>query len=154
MNEEKKWVRIMKRILHLFWIGIVTGTIFGLLLKGIQAISGKKVYTLLLNVDYIPWFRDRVFHEFVEFSFHLIISIVVVFVLYWLFKKTHMENRIMPYVFANGFIAFMLFTTTALSDRTPDVLDAQAFGFWLVGHIIYGFLMAKCIQKTVENEAE
>lgn len=142
----------MKKGLHLLWIGILTGTVFGLLLKGVQVISGKKVYTLLLNVDYIPWFRDRVFNEFVEFSFHLIISVIVVFVLYWLFKKMRMASRIMPYVLANGFVAFMLFATTSFSDRTPDVLDAAAFGWWLLGHVLYGFMLGICIQKIVEKE--
>lgn len=142
----------MKKGLHLLWIGIITGTVFGLLLKGVQAISGKKVYTLLLNVDYIPWFRDRVFNEFVEFSFHLIVSVIVVFVLYWLFKKMRMAHKIMPYVLANGFVAFMLFTTTSFSDRTPDVLDASAFGWWLLGHILYGFMLGICIQKIVAKE--
>lgn len=144
----------MKRVLNLLWIGIVTGTIFGLLLKAIQAFSGKEIYTLLLNVDYIPWFRDRVFHEAVEFSFHLIVSVVVVFVLYWIFKKMRMASKLIPYILTSGFIAAMLFTTTSFSSRTPDVLDTNAFGWWVLAHVIYGLLVGICIRTFVEKEVE
>lgn len=143
----------MKRIFYLIGIGIVTGTIFGLLLKIIQGISGKKVYTLLLNVDYIPWFRDREFSEFVEFSFHLAVSILVVILLYGLFKRMSIAYKKAPYIFSSGFIAFMLFATTSFSLRTPDVLDAAAFGWWFIAHLIYGWLVGWCIQKTIKKEA-
>ena len=143
----------MKRVLYVAGIGIVTGVIFGLLLKGIQGFSGKKVYTLLLNVDYIPWFRDQEFSELVEFSFHLIVSVLIVLLLYGLFKRMSMAHRKTPYIFSSGFIAFMLFATTSFSLETPDVLDAAAFGWWLVAHLVYGFLVGWCIQKTIEKEA-
>lgn len=144
----------MKRVLNLLWIGIVTGTIFGLLLKAMQALSGKEVYTLLLNVDYIPWFRDRVFHEVTEFSFHLVVSVVVVFVLYWIFKKMRLAHKLIPYMLTNGFIAAMLFTTTSFSSRTPDVLDTDAFGWWMLAHLIYGLLVGICIRIFVEKDVK
>lgn len=142
----------MKRLLHLLWIGIVTGIAFGFVLKGLQAMTGKKVYTLLLNVDYIPWFRDRVFNELEEFSFHVIISVIVVFVFYWLLKKMRLSHKIIPYMFVNGLIGAMMFTTTSFSMKTPDVLDGEAFGLWLIAHVIYGFFVGICIQSTLEKE--
>lgn len=142
----------MKRIGHLLWIGIVAGIIFGLVLKGIQALSGKNVYTLLLNVDDIPWFRDQQFNEVTEFSFHLIVSVIIVFLLYGLFNKMQLAYQLKSYMLANLFIGAMMFSTTALSTKTPDVLDSGAFGLWVIAHILFGYIVGICIQKTLGKE--
>ncbi len=142
----------MKRIGHLLWIGLASGMIFGLVLKAIQAISGKQVYTLLLNVDYLPWFRDQQFHEVTEFSFHLLVSVIVVVVLYWLLNKIQLALQVKSYVLANVFIGGMLFSTTSFSMRTPDVLDAAAFGLWIIAHMLYGYIVGKLIQKMLGKE--
>lgn len=133
---------------HLLWIGLVAGTVFGLVLKGIQAISGKQVYTLLLNVDYLPWLNQFEFHELTEFSFHLLVSVIVVFVLYGILTRMQLAYDVRSYMLANIFIGAMLFSTTAFSLNTPDVLDGTAFGLWIVAHIFYGYLVGKLIQFT------
>ena len=46
------------KLLKGLWIGFWSGLILGLLLKWIQSVTGEQVYTLLLNVDFIPLIGD------------------------------------------------------------------------------------------------
>ncbi|PWW29578.1 hypothetical protein DFO73_104218 [Cytobacillus oceanisediminis] len=66
--------------------GFVSGIFLGLFLKVIEVMSGVKVYTLLLNVDYIPILKNYSFPEFVEFLLHLIISVIVAAALFSIIK--------------------------------------------------------------------
>lgn len=146
----------MKFYRRLAAIGIFTGTIFGLILKAIELFSDKKVYTLLLNVDYIPVFHDWKLNELLEFSLHLIVSIGVVFVLYYGFKPLRWQLKIAPYVVANLMIASGLFVTTSFSDRTPELTDVVALLYWMIGHAIYGFLVGLMIRYfgKINNQDE
>lgn len=50
-------------------------------MKFIQSITSLKVYTLLLNVDYIPFLKELKLSEVVEFGLHMLISIMLAFVM-------------------------------------------------------------------------
>ena len=50
-------------------IGMFSGIILGLCLKWIEWLTGKQVYTLLLNVDFIPIIGPIQWPEWVEFVF-------------------------------------------------------------------------------------
>ena len=43
-------------LVNSLYIGIFSGILLGLLMKFIQSVTNVKVYTLLLNVDFIPIF--------------------------------------------------------------------------------------------------
>lgn len=141
----------MKFYLKLTAIGIVTGTIFGLILKVVESLTEKRVYTLLLNIDYIPILQDWNLNEFLDFSLHIIVSIGVVFVLYYGFKFINWHLKITPYVIANIVIAAGLYLTTSFSNRTPDLADGVAFIYWVVGHAIYGLLLGLAIRQLKES---
>lgn len=127
-------------------IGIVSGGIFGLLLKVIEQLTGKRVYTLLLNVDYFPLLKDWELNEVVEFSLHIAVSIVVVWILYVGLKKIEYEYRISLYIWANVLIGGLLYFTTTFSERTPELTDMVAFTYWIGGHIIFGALVGILIK--------
>lgn len=127
-------------------IGIVSGGIFGLLLKVIEQLTGKRVYTLLLNVDYFPLLKDWELNEVVEFSLHIAVSIVVVWILYVGLKKIGYEYRISLYIWANVLIGGLLYFTTTFSERTPELTDMVAFTYWIGGHIIFGALVGILIK--------
>lgn len=131
----------MKFYLKLTGIGILAGTIFGILFKIVEFATGKKVYALLLNVDYIPYLQDSHLTEIVEFSLHLIVSISVVFVLYFGFMLLNWHQKLTPYIVANIIIAFGLFLTTLFSEVTPEITDFIAFLYWVGGHAFYGLLL-------------
>lgn len=131
---------------RLIWIGIVAGGIFGLLFRVIEQLTGKKVYTLLMNVDYFPIVKHWNLHEVTEFSFHLIVSIIVVLVLYYVLRKPGREQRVFYYIGINVLIGGVLYLTTILSERTPELADMTAFTYWLGGHAIFGALVGMMIK--------
>lgn len=59
------------------WAGIAAGILLGLFLKIIEHITSLGVYTLLLNVDYVPLLKELKLSELVEFALHLAISILL-----------------------------------------------------------------------------
>lgn len=122
----------MKLFNRLLFTGLIAGSILGIVLKGIEAFTGKKVYVLLLNVDYISVIREWEMTEVEEFLLHLGVSILIVFALYVCLKRTW------QFVLATVMIGVLYFPLTALSERTPDVADLEALAYWLLAHAIYG----------------
>lgn len=133
------------RLLHLkLWLGsIVTGTIFGFLALAVENKTNVKVYTLLMNVDYIPILKGFSFPVWVEFSYHLIVCIVITYALYFIARHVRWTKRQVFHVSigVNVLIAFLLFPTTALSERTPSWTSIEALGWWVVLHAFYGVLV-------------
>ena len=134
---------MLKRLVS---IGIVSGSIFGLLLRVIEQITDKKVYTLLMNMDYFPVIKNWELSEVVEFSFHIFVSITVVIVLYYGLRKVGHEHQVSPYIWLNVLIGGLLYLTTIFSERTPELTDMIAFTYWLVGHAIFGVLVGIMIK--------
>ncbi|GAE93604.1 hypothetical protein JCM21714_2702 [Gracilibacillus boraciitolerans JCM 21714] len=66
--------KIIKSII----IGTISGSVLGGLLWLIEESTGEKVYTLLLNVDFI--FKDKLLPIWLEWFFHLFISWVIVYI--------------------------------------------------------------------------
>lgn len=67
------------------FIGTTSGIVLGLYMWFIEKITGDKVYTLLMNVDFIPWFGSIDWPVLMEWFFHMIISWVIGLVYAWLF---------------------------------------------------------------------
>lgn len=123
---------------QLFLAGILSGVVLGVFLKIVEQVTGKYVYTLLLNIDYFPVVGNWEIKEPIEFALHLVVSVILVFVLYVLFRNWQVESKLSPYLVGTILIGFLLYPTTVLSDRTPYVTDWAAFLFWISGHAIYG----------------
>ncbi|MFD1416468.1 hypothetical protein [Oceanobacillus jeddahense] len=123
----------------MIWIvGIVSGFVLGGFLYIFQHWTAIPVYTLLMNVDYFPVLSGMDLPNWLEFSFHLAVSVAVVWILYLVLKKKNLEQRLMPYVFCNTVIGLLIFPTTMLSDRTPEIGSTGAWIIWLTGHMVYG----------------
>ncbi|MBM7662332.1 phosphoglycerol transferase MdoB-like AlkP superfamily enzyme [Bacillus mesophilus] len=127
--------------------GIISGTILGLFLKAIEQTVGTKVYTLLLNVDYIPYVKDLTLSEPIEFIMHLIISIILGIGLLYLVKRNKWSNReiLIRVTIISFVIGILLYPTTALSVRTPSITSIEAIVFWLIGHIGYGSVLGSLL---------
>lgn len=123
----------------LWLIGLLAGCILGAFLYLFQQWTGVPVYILLMNVDYFPVLGEMDFPHLLEFSFHLFVSIVIVYFLYFILKKKNLEQKLIPYLLLNGAIGLIIFPTTMLSDKTPDLDNIWAWIIWFLGHIIYGF---------------
>jgi len=124
--------------------GVAAGVLLGLFLKIVENVFGIKVYTLLLNVDYIPILKEFPLPEIVEFSLHLIISVVVATVLYYVVARGEWSRGQMVFyvILLCSLLGVFLYPTTALSERTPPIDSVSAIFFWLIGHTLYGGVLS------------
>ena len=145
-------MRITKQgFYHAVLSGLLTGLLLAALLKFVEQTTHLKVYTLLLNVDYIPYINKFVFPEFIEVIFHLIVSIILACCLYLLIVYRQMLSRKKVIVLCTLFCFFIgaaLFPTTALSNRTPPFSSVPSFLYWMIGHAIYGYMLGVLIAKN------
>lgn len=124
--------------------GIVSGIVLALFFKIVEQMTGDKVYTLLLNVDYIPFINQYQFPEIIEVLFHLIVSILLAFFLlvFMMYKHISSPKYIVVWsVFICLVIGIVLYPTTAFSIRTPPLLSMSAIFYWLTGHVLYGVIL-------------
>jgi hypothetical protein len=123
------------------WYGLVTGTALGMFLKTIQWATGERVYTLLLNIDFLI---PKPLPEVVEFGLHLIVSMVFG-VLYMILCIRLFRISRMTWGIVMGILTMPLFfPLTVLSTRTPAVDDGSALAWWCAGHLLYGILLGLC----------
>lgn len=131
------------------WIGTVTGLLLGWYLWIIEQLTGKRVYTLLMNVDFIPKFRQIEVPFLLEWVFHLIISwgITLIIVVYLRRIGNVTEKRIWVLIgVLVGMATLSYFPLTILAlTETPAVTDIIAFSYWFIGHIMYAILLKKLI---------
>jgi len=135
--------------------GLVSGLFLAALLKIIEDFTQFKVYTLLLNVDYIPYIKTFVFPEYIEVGFHLIVSIVLSICLYLLIINLKISSRkkiIIVCTFICFIIGAALFPTTTFSDRTPAFTSIPSFSYWILGHIMYGCIMGILFARNFKKE--
>ncbi|MGG3561727.1 hypothetical protein ABES03_08995 [Neobacillus rhizosphaerae] len=129
--------------------GLISGVFLGFFLKVVENTTSLKVYTLLLNVDYVPIIQHLDLSEIIEFSIHLFISVVLsVCLLFLLNKKYIPTNKRILFIFQYCLvIGIFLYPTTLLSDRTPSISNLPALGFWLLGHSLYGGILGFLLKK-------
>ncbi|MFC4558191.1 hypothetical protein ACFO3D_08195 [Virgibacillus kekensis] len=133
------------RLVKLTAVGLIAGLILGGLLKMAEQLTGKKVYTLLMNVDYIPVIRKWNMTGAQEFMLHLVVAVLLVFTLYILLKKYY--HPLTLYISINLIVGGLLYLTTVLSARTPELTDMEAFSYWMLGHFIYGLSVGIMVRK-------
>lgn len=125
------------------WAGIASGILLGLFLKVIEHITSLEVYTLLLNVDYVPVLKEMKLSEPIEFALHLVISVLLSIALaVFLKQKNWSRGRSLFWVSLVCLtVGLVLYPTTVLSVHTPELSDFAALLFWLAGHLLYGIAL-------------
>lgn len=138
------------KLIGLVWAGIAAGILLGLFLKIIEHITSLGVYTLLLNVDYVPLLKELKLSELVEFALHLAISILLSIALaIFLKQKNWSRGRSLSWVSLVCLaVGLLLYPTTVLSDRTPELSDPAALLFWLAGHLLYGIALGWLLTES------
>ncbi|WP_342512868.1 hypothetical protein MKY34_20050 [Sporosarcina sp. FSL K6-1522] len=134
--------------------GLFSGLFLATMLKIIEQITHFKVYTLLLNIDYIPYIKNFVFPEIIEVGFHLIISIALTGSLHLLITHRKVFTRKKIIVMCTSlcfFIGVALFPTTMFSDKTPALSSIPSLAYWLIGHIAYGYVLGELITRNLSN---
>lgn len=134
-----------------FLYGLIAGLFLAALFKLIEYITSFKVYTLLLNVDYIPYINTFALPEFIEVSLHLIVSVALAICLYLLMIYTNISSPI-KIIFLCMFVCFLigaaLFPTTTFSTRTPPVTSLPSFLYWILGHVMYGAILGMLFARS------
>lgn len=147
---------VTKRGFHnAIFSGLISGLLLAAFLKIVEQNTHLKVYTLLLNVDYIPYINQFVFPELVEVIFHLIVSIALACCLYSLIVYLQIICRKKMIAFSTFFcllIGAALYPTTTFSDRTPTFSSIPSLSFWMIGHIIYGFILGALIARKCSKK--
>lgn len=136
-------------IIRGLWAGLFSGILLGLFLKIVEQITSYKVYTLLLNVDYIPVVNSIKFSETVEFGLHLFVAVILSILLTWYVGLKHWSARKRIY-FGIGvglMIGLLLYPTTFFSDRTPELTSIPSLILWLLGHGLYGWVLGILLAK-------
>lgn len=122
--------------------GVTAGVILGLFLKLMEYMTGKKVYILLMNVDYVPLLKNYNTTEFLDFILHLVISVLLALAFRVFLLKDMTKTGARRYVlWISSMIGVILYPTTILSDRTPEFTDSYAFLIWMAGHVLYGWVL-------------
>ena len=142
----------MKTLINrqVLFTAVVAGGLLGIFLKVVEHLTNRRVYTLLLNVDYFPILHNYHFPEIIEFSFHLVISLVITSCLFAIRNKFNWSNTalIRSSMVSQLLIGCVLFPTTILSDRTPAIIDVHALAWWLSGHLLFGLLVGILLRRS------
>ncbi|WP_458461829.1 hypothetical protein [Paenibacillus sp.] len=121
--------------------GIISGVVLGLFLKVIQAYTGEQVYTLLLNIDFVPGLPSTL-PEFIEFSLHLLVSIVIgIFYLWWVRES---GRPMLKGVLLGAVSSLLYIPLSQLSSRVPELDDVRAILYWVAGHLLFGLVLGMC----------
>ncbi|WP_174615571.1 hypothetical protein [Virgibacillus ihumii] len=128
----------MKQLTKLVFIGIVAGIILAGFLNIIQALTGNQAYILLFNMDYIPILSQWNNISGIGMIFHFTTCIASVGVLYFLLKPVRWHERFLPYFLTYTIGGGILYSLTALTNIPPALTNIAAWGFWTLGHGLYG----------------
>ncbi len=119
--------------------GLLSGIVLGLVLKWIQYQTGALVYTLLLNVDFVPLLPPRL-PEWLEFALHLLVALILGVVFRWWISRWY-HPWIAGLILGAG-SSLLFFPLATMSDRVPAVDDWHAYMYWLMGHLLYGVTLS------------
>lgn len=126
------------------WLaGLLSGMALGLFLGVIEYVFNIKVYTLLVNVDYVPVLKEFALPGIVEFGLHLIISVALAagVEFYATKREIELESKFRLIFMISLIIGLALYPTTVLSNRTPPISSLYSFVFWMLGHGLYGLIL-------------
>jgi hypothetical protein len=121
-------------------LGIISGIFLGVLLKSVEVYTNHKVYTLLLNIDFIPILGKVTWPELIEFSFHLIVSLLLGLVFYYLSDKWNAGKKQRWILAAILTIPALLlyFPLSLLAVKeVPSITDWGAFLYWTGAHFLF-----------------
>lgn len=143
------------KILKGIWIGFWSGLLLGLLLKWIQKVTGEQVYTLLLNVDFMPLAGKIDWSEPIEFAFHIAISLVISILYVYLAKRRSYSfgqlTMLSLLLCIPTFVLYFPLSSLAIRTDVPQLTDAGAFLYWILAHLTYA-LALPVLYKTFERK--
>ncbi|KHE73269.1 hypothetical protein [Halobacillus sp. BBL2006] len=135
------------------WIGTTSGIVLGMYMWYVELVTGKKIYTLLMNVDFIPVIGNIDWPVVMEWLFHMVISwaIGILYAYVFMHKRLRDTNRnrwlLSIGLTAGAAITYVPLTLLAIKE-TPALTDEIAILYWLIGHILYAITLKKSFQRS------
>ncbi|AZV60661.1 hypothetical protein [Peribacillus frigoritolerans] len=130
-------------------IGLINGLLLGWIMKWVEMLSGKQVYKLLLNVDFLPLIGAVSWSEESLFFFHLLFSLAITYSYVYILHPLKVFRKWNKYALAFITIipAIMLYFPLSALSKTEVVLpsDLTAFFLWTILHLFYGLSLPKAI---------
>ncbi|CEG31693.1 hypothetical protein ACPOM7_24770 [Peribacillus castrilensis] len=130
-------------------IGLINGLLLGWIMKWVEMLSGKQVYKLLLNVDFLPLIGAVSWSEESLFFFHLLFSLAITYSYVYILHPLKAFRKWNKYALAFITIipAIMLYFPLSALSKTEVVLpsDLTAFFLWTILHLFYGLSLPKAI---------
>jgi hypothetical protein len=121
-------------------LGILSGLILGVILKLIESLTNQKVYILLLNIDFIPLLGSIKWPEPIEFFFHLVVSLFLGLIFYYLSNRRSAgyKQRMLLSASMTFPAILMYFPLSALAIKeVPEVNNWEAFFCWTGAHLLF-----------------
>ncbi len=123
-------------------VGVLSGLLLGFFLKWLEILTDEKVYTLLLNIDFIPIIGTISWPEWIEFAFHLFVSIAIG-LLFTFLAAIHKVLLKVKGIWGLSFLLtiptiFLFFPLSIVAVKeVPSVHNYLALSLWTIGHIVY-----------------
>ena len=145
-------------IINSIFVGILSGIVLGLLLKLIESISQIHIYTLLLNVDFIPIINQIEWSEPIEFLFHIVISICISFVFIFFADLLNLQNSLgklwlLSLILCLPTLGLYFVLSLLAVQEVPAWNDWQVFTYWTIAHLIYAWVLALLYLKTQKKRS-
>ncbi|WP_226576885.1 hypothetical protein [Halobacillus litoralis] len=134
-----------------FFIGSTSGIVLGLYMWFVEKMTGEKVYTLLMNVDFIPVIGSIDWPVIIEWLFHMIISwaigIFYAYVFMYRLKATNRRRWLAAILLTAGAATTYVPLTLLAIKETPPVTDGTAITYWLIGHVLYAVTLKRSYDR-------
>ncbi|WP_108669837.1 hypothetical protein [Peribacillus acanthi] len=132
--------------------GVVAGLGLGFLLKGMEKMTGIPVYSLLLNVDFIPFFRAHPLSEIKEFLLHLLVSISIGVVYMFFVTSNKITSYKIGFLYATlltlpAILLFFPLSYLAVDRIVPKPNDFIAIALWVFSHLVYCLILSLFIKR-------
>ncbi|MGD7051860.1 hypothetical protein [Sutcliffiella horikoshii] len=125
--------------------GLISGILMGVFIKALEILSGKKIYVLLLNVDFIPGFKNANLSELAEFFLHLIVAVMIGIMFAFIVERFLLFDKRRQYLVAIGITSptiLLYFPLTILAIKeTPAPTDVIAILLWSIGHLAFAVFL-------------
>ncbi|WP_421384382.1 hypothetical protein ACOJQI_07055 [Bacillus salacetis] len=106
----------------------------------VESLTNQKVYTLLLNIDFVPLLGTIEWPEAIEFFFHLVVSWLLGLTFYYLSCRWGSGFKQRWFLAASLTIPalFMYFPLSVLAIKeVPEVNNWEAFLYWIIAHFLF-----------------
>ncbi|CAH0345948.1 hypothetical protein [Bacillus sp. CECT 9360] len=131
---------MVKPILKGMLAGLGSGILLAIIMKYVELYTEKKIYSLLLNIDFIPLTERIQGNEPIELVLHLLVSsgFGVFFVL---LKPKFANKRVLTFLLILP--AILLYFPLSYISRSEITSAADLFSFllWSAAHVVYALIL-------------